>query len=1209
MNPGIHKKWGSDIHRKFPGGNWKISVMKSSLRSVIVLSCLIGVVMLLFGTLAYGEPSGLWYNTTVDATGDVGQWTSVAIGPDNYPKISYDGVTTHGLKFAWQNESGWNNITLDSDKWVGTYTALAIGPDGYSRIGYRDESNWDAKYAWQNTTGWYNTTIDSAGNVGGSTSLAIGPDGYSRMSYYNWTGQDLRYAVQDAAGWTITTIDSTGDVGWYTSLAIGPDGYPRISYLDFTNRNLKFAFQNASGWFNETVDSIDETGWETSLAIGIDGNPRIAYYDRTNGNLMYAIKDGSGWHTAPVDSTGQVGEYPSIKVGPDGYPRISYYDRTNGNLKYAYQDLSGWHPTVLDSIADVGQYTSLAIDPDGSPVISYYNVTGGDLKVAWFVQTPEVDSITPGQADVDMGIYADIYGSHFQPGAAVILRRSGSEDIVARDVTLVSDSHINCTIWIPRKNCADRNPEPCWYLNAGSWDVVVRNPDGQGGTLAGGFQVGIPESKGKWNNETVFNDVLNHERGPDVYPSLQIGPDGYPRICFYKKDGNLTYAWKNQMGWHSVAIDKNGTYLSMVIGEDGFPRASYVDVTSSPYKLKFAWQDVSGWYKTTVADSNASDTRLVLGSDGYPRISYRYNGLMYAVQDSGGWHTTLLDSTDIYTGRYSSITIGPDGFSRISYSTFGATKYAWQDVAGWHTEILDNSSQLKTSYMLSSNAIGKDGTPLVSYTWFNNNGYLVKYAWKDAIGWYTRFLDSLGDNGGISMLVGSDGYPRIAYGSKQGGSLKYSRMDALGWHSDVADVCNYNDTYDLSFALDEENIPSIAYIDQDGESLKYAWFSPEPTVTGITPASGAPGTFVTVTNLSGTYFWPDDSSRTVVNLTKDGEATITATDVTILSKSSLSCIIPIPPGTATGSWDIVLTNPDGQVASLPGGFTISTANPIPLTSRLNPSSVVAGGTDFTLVVTGSNFISGSIVKWNGVSKGTNYVSPTQLNATITSTDIGSAGSASVTVFNPAPGGGTSNAQTFTITAPNPIPSTSSLNPSSAVAGGSDFTLVVTGSNFAAGSVVKWNGVTKGTSYVSPTQLNATITSTDIGSAGSSSVTVFNPAPGGGTSNAQTFTITVPPTAPTVTSIHPAKHKHGGKAFSATINGTEFRPGVSGTGAILWKTAPTKNITASLVNVQSSSGLIAKFKIPKHAKTGMYNVTVINPDGQKDTLLKGFKILT
>jgi YD repeat-containing protein len=67
-------------------------------------------------------------------------------------------------------------------------------------------------------------------------------------------------------------------------------------------------------------------------------------------------------------------------------------------------------------------------------------------------------------------------------------------------------------------------------------------------------------------------------------------------------------------------------------------------------------------------------------------------------------------------------------------------------------------------------------------------------------------------------------------------------------------------------------------------------------------------------------------------------------------------------------------------------------------------------------VTGTNFISSSVVRWNGGDRTTTFVSGTELQAQIAAADIAAAGTASVTVVNPAPGGGASNAGTFTISA-------------------------------------------------------------------------------------------------------------------------------------------------------------------------------------------------
>ncbi len=98
--------------------------------------------------------------------------------------------------------------------------------------------------------------------------------------------------------------------------------------------------------------------------------------------------------------------------------------------------------------------------------------------------------------------------------------------------------------------------------------------------------------------------------------------------------------------------------------------------------------------------------------------------------------------------------------------------------------------------------------------------------------------------------------------------------------------------------------------------------------------------------------------------------------------------------------------------------TVVPDNPEPAITGLSPSAVAAGGAAFTLTVTGTNFVDTSTVQWNGASRPTTFVSSTRLTAAIPASDIAVAGTASVTITNPAPGGGTAGPQTFTI-APSP----------------------------------------------------------------------------------------------------------------------------------------------------------------------------------------------
>ncbi len=84
------------------------------------------------------------------------------------------------------------------------------------------------------------------------------------------------------------------------------------------------------------------------------------------------------------------------------------------------------------------------------------------------------------------------------------------------------------------------------------------------------------------------------------------------------------------------------------------------------------------------------------------------------------------------------------------------------------------------------------------------------------------------------------------------------------------------------------------------------------------------------------------------------------------------------------------------------------SNALPLVNQpLVPSSTAPGGDAFTLTVNGTGFAASAVVNWNGSPRTTTFVSSSTLQASITAADIAKAGTGTITVTNPAPGGGAS----------------------------------------------------------------------------------------------------------------------------------------------------------------------------------------------------------
>ncbi|MBI4166496.1 MAG: pre-peptidase C-terminal domain-containing protein [Acidobacteria bacterium] len=263
-----------------------------------------------------------------------------------------------------------------------------------------------------------------------------------------------------------------------------------------------------------------------------------------------------------------------------------------------------------------------------------------------------------------------------------------------------------------------------------------------------------------------------------------------------------------------------------------------------------------------------------------------------------------------------------------------------------------------------------------------------------------------------------------------------------------------------------------------------------------------------------------------------------------------------------------------------GGGTPTPQNPRPSITSISPSSANAGDSALTLTVDGSSFISSSVVRWNGASRTTTFVSATRLTAAIPASDLTSGATVNVTVFNPAPGGGVSGAATFTVN--NPAPTLTNISPNSATAAGAAFTLTATGTNFVSNSIVQWNGTNRSTSFVNATQVTATIAASDLANGGSVQVTVANPAPGGGTTDPQTFTINNP--VPAITSLSPSSATAGGVAFNLTVNGSAFVT----SSEVRW------NGSDRATTFTSSAKLTAAISAADIASIGTAQVTVFNP---------------
>jgi hypothetical protein len=276
--------------------------------------------------------------------------------------------------------------------------------------------------------------------------------------------------------------------------------------------------------------------------------------------------------------------------------------------------------------------------------------------------------------------------------------------------------------------------------------------------------------------------------------------------------------------------------------------------------------------------------------------------------------------------------------------------------------------------------------------------------------------------------------------------------------------------------------------------------NPVPAITGFSPASLAAGSAATTVTIQGTGFV--QQSSVLINSTA-------YSGVTYVSPTQLRVAITQADLASGRTLNVRVVNPP------PGGgpsnqMALEVRTPVPTLTSLNETSTTAGQTQYTLRVTGTGFVQNSVVRFNDAARPTTFVSATALSAVLGEGDLRAAGTFSITVVNPAPGGGTSNAMSFQLV--NGVPTITLLPSQGAHAARPGFSLWVHGNGFVQGSTVRWNGAARPTQYVSGSRVVAEISTGDVTSAGTAQITVFNPAPGGGTSAAVAMTVRVVPSA-------------------------------------------------------------------------------------------------
>ena len=265
-----------------------------------------------------------------------------------------------------------------------------------------------------------------------------------------------------------------------------------------------------------------------------------------------------------------------------------------------------------------------------------------------------------------------------------------------------------------------------------------------------------------------------------------------------------------------------------------------------------------------------------------------------------------------------------------------------------------------------------------------------------------------------------------------------------------------------------------------------------PTLTGLSPSSiqaGSQGFTLTVTgtNFTATYAVCFGTRKLAT---------------TFVSTTQLTAQVPADAVAKAGDNNVCVK--DGDLHSGTEDFTVTQpANTAPTITSMSPTGCAAGSPDFTLTVGGTNFVSTSTIYLGSKLLTTTFVSDTKLTATVPAATVAKAGKLTCAVTN-GEGKDHSDAVSFNVWA-NTVaaPKITTIAPTGCLVGSADLTLTVNGTGFTGTSAVSFGATALATTFVSATQLTATIPAAQVAAAGEFKVSVSG---GDNGSNKVTFVV-------------------------------------------------------------------------------------------------------
>jgi photosystem II stability/assembly factor-like uncharacterized protein len=509
---------------------------------------------------------------------------------------------------------------------------------------------------------------------------------------------------------------------------------------------------------------------------------------------------------------------------------------------------------------------------------------------------------------LDPGITANLYG--VAAGDAFNVLAVGANGTVG---TLYCGALGETPSWTPYNSGTTNNLYAASCVNDIVWIV------GQAGTILVGtdffkpFTIGVITNK----SQPAFGDLVGVSC-VDANVTWVVGSNG---VVHKTLDGGTNWSNYTLPGVSSLsAVSAVDAQTAYVVGASGIIRKT------ADGGLSWAVQDQPGLGNLKGVSAPSANVAYVAGSGG---------ALLYTSNGGSTWTNNPQSTSDLYAVAAEKVT------PTLAWAV-GAGGKIWKTVNGGQTWYAQDSKTTNTLYAASA----------IDYDWNPGNAHENNYGaiGNDATGYgfvpkpKYFYLSTFEDVFGEALPV-TNPYAFAVSGCGNNDQLElhaFEKADGnlafAAWRAD--DVSDNQ----FAFTLNNTAFGSLVKIDPSSGQASPVPFTRDgngrmaasgltigkvpliiearvgPSVTSITPNSGVQGTAVNITDLAGSGFVPGATVKLMSGDTLVEEAT----NVAVVSPSKITCTFPMSIQTA-GTYDVVVTNPNGQMGRLPGGFTVTAA--------------------------------------------------------------------------------------------------------------------------------------------------------------------------------------------------------------------------------------------------------------------------------------------